>query len=94
MLLCGNIFKTKKEAEFEAERLKVYRQLRRFALNNGRHKGSFCISVDYVNNEIEYIENKNAFKKFGELLFKNEEVARRAVETVGAEKVLKYYLEV
>ena len=40
----GNVFKTKEEAEYEAERLKVYRQLRRFALNNGRHKGSFCIS--------------------------------------------------
>lgn len=94
MLLCGNIFKTKKEAEYEAERLKVYRKLRQFALKSGRHEGNFSIVYDYVTKEIDYWENETAFQRFGDLIFKTEEDARRAVETVGVDKVLKYYLEV
>lgn len=90
----GNLFKTKEEAEFEAERLNVYRKLRQFALKSGRHKGSVCILYDYETNEIEYWGDDTASKKLGELIFKNEEDARRAVETVGVDKVLKYYLEV
>lgn len=90
----GNIFKTKKEAEYEAERLKVYRKLRQFALKSGRHEGNFSIVYDYVTKEIDYWENETAFQRFGELIFKTEEDARRAVENVGVDKVLKYYLEV
>lgn len=90
----GNVFKTKEEAEYEAERLKVYRKLRQFALSKGRHVGCFCISFDYVYKEINYDKNETGFAKYGDLVFKTEEDARRAVEAVGAEKVLKYYLEV
>lgn len=90
----GNVFKTKEEAEFEAERLNVYRKLRQFALKSGRYEGNFSIVYDYVTKEIDYWENETAFQRFGELIFKTEEDARRAVETVGVDKVLKYYLEV
>ena len=94
LLSVGNVFKTKKEAEFEAERLRVYRELRQFALKSGRYEGNFSIVYDYVTKEIEYWENETAFQRFGDLIFKTEEGARRAVETVGVDKVLKYYLEV
>ena len=90
----GNVFKTQEEAEFEAERLKVYRKLRWFSIKSKKDSKRFSIYYDYLSNEIKCVQTNNDYTKYAELLFETEECAVKAVETVGAEKVLKYYLEV
>ena len=90
----GNAFKTKEEAEYEAERLKVYRQLRLFSIKGDSDKKCYTIGCDYLAPTIVYLPREGVDIKYAELLFETEKDARDAVEFAGYNKVLKYYLEV
>ena len=63
----GNVFKTKEEAEFRAEQLKVEAELRRFSI---------------------------PFKECGNVYFPSKEIAQKAIDTVGEERIKKYYFGV
>lgn len=94
MLLSGNIFKTEEEAKFEAERLKVYRELRQYSSNGKLCKDYFYIGYDIFKKDIVYVKVSNSIIRYGDLCFESKELTEKAVETVGIDKVLKYYLEV
>ena len=92
----GNYFKTKGEAEFEAERLKVIAELkewatpiseftwsddtRKYALVVVNMGESSCLEVGfYYTNQVS------------DLYFESKEVAKRAIESIGEERIIKYY---
>lgn len=90
----GNYFETEKEAEFEAERLKVYRELRFFALDCLRLPDSVALGYDYFINDIIYLPMDDIYNVYGILFFESKECAIKAVESIGKDRVLKYYLEI
>lgn len=93
--LCfGNVFKTKEEAEFEAERLRVYRELRQYSSNGKLCKDYFYLGYDIFKKDIVYVKVSNSIIRYGDLCFESKELTEKAVESVGKDKVLKYYLEI
>ena len=89
----GNIFKTKAEAEFEAERLKILRELEKL----GRpfivydDNWSFFLDPDHdivINPESIHVD------KFGSYYFDTEEKAEQALAKIGANNIKKYLFQV
>lgn len=89
-----NVFNSEEEAKFEDEKLKVYLQLRLFSTKYKEDSERFSICYDCSSNKIKYTSTKNTHIKNAELLFETEKDARDAVDFVGYDNVLKYYLGV
>ncbi len=98
----GNCFKTKEEAEFAIERLKVIADLKRFALE---HNGE---EIDWRKNEqtkyclcFEHDVNRVGINSFyivqhssEQIYFTSETTAQQAIKEIGEERIKKYYFEV
>lgn len=92
----NNCFKTRKEAEFHSEQIKVYNGLKNFAIeNNGEidwddnDAKKWYICFNYDNNEIStnysyYLQN------VGQIYFTSDELAEQAIKIVGEERIKKY----
>ena len=89
------VFKTKEEAKFEAERMKVLRELEKFACefkyDFGLYIGGYSIFYDYRLNQL-FVDD--ALVKRHELYFESRKKAKEAIEAVGEDRVKKYYLGV
>jgi hypothetical protein len=90
----GNYFKTKEEAEFEIERLKVLAEMREFAepedrLWNGDNY-HYHIYYDYCGNEL-YISWTRNIRGDG-MYFESQEKAQQCIASVGKERIKKYYI--
>ena len=85
----GNVFKTKEQAEFAAEKLKVEAELRKFSrpFEKGEYNSYifFYIDGDYL--EVGY---KVSTPSQGAIYFESEEKARKVIEAVGEERIKKY----
>lgn len=85
----GNAFRTNEEAEFRAEQLKVEAELRRFARPFIVDEKNYAIYFDHHINDIFidcyfYTQGRN-------IQFASAEIAQKAIDTVGAERIKKYY---
>ena len=79
----------------------LMRKLRRFAVENGGSFskeewenygiGKYCIYYDYDDCNIT-ISNCDTYKDFGQIYFRSEEIARKAINTFGKE-LLWYFTE-
>lgn len=93
----GNCFKTKEEAEFVAERIKVIAELRRFAKTHNSPKFDRNISgcekwyllYGQSTDKIEISYGKYIFNP--EAIFENENIARAAIKEIGEDRLKKYY---
>lgn len=96
ILSIGNCFKTKEEAEFELERLKIIAEMKKFAEPEDRKWDGitehWCVFYDSNNDSIQLL-GKTEFKYDG-IYFETGEKARECVKTVGEDRVKKYYLRV
>lgn len=87
----GNIFKTKKQAEFAGEKIKVETELQKLSrpFENGKFNYYISLSVDD-----DVVEAKVHFIRFycsqGTIYFGSEEKAQQAIEAVGEDRVKKY----
>lgn len=86
----GNVFKTQEEAEFRAEQLKVEAELRRFARPFDEDERNWAIIFDVDEKEIT-IDNERSYQSCN-IHFASEEIAQKAIDTVGEERIKKYYL--
>lgn len=92
----GNFFRTKGQAEFAVERLKVLAEMRVFAepfntkFNNV--KVHYYIYYDNVNKKLE-IDNVRSIH-CGELYFESYEIAKECIDIVGADRIKKFYIGV
>lgn len=95
-LFVNNCFKTKEEAEFHLEKLKVYHELKLFADDNNEE-------IDWKNEEIKkwffYFDHSTLvihydyyfhLQHIGDIYFSSKELAEQAIEKVGEDRIKKY----
>jgi len=95
----GNCFKTKEEAEFAAERLKVIAELHRYAKENNPTDFDWtnCVDkwrlyYDLQTGKISTVYNKYGVT-FGDI-FASSDIAKAAIEKIGRDRLKKYYFGV
>lgn len=98
----GNCFKTKEEAQHMVEKLKVIRELKDFALENNEeeidwsddYQPKFSISCKKTNSKL-IISARNLVKNSPfDICFTSVELARKAIETIGEDRIKKYYFDI
>ena len=99
----GNCFQTEEQAEFILEKLKVIQELEKFAFENNNEEEidwnddgqkKFFLYYSYSANQVlvNYVisMNENPFNVY----FTSESIAEKSVETIGEERIKKYYFGV
>lgn len=84
----GNVFKTKEQAEFAAEKLKVEAKLRKFSRPFERGSLNFLMCFDTDEDKI-YIETKR-FMVQGAFYFESILQLDEAIQSVGEYRIKKY----
>ena len=97
-LMVGNCFKTREEAEFEVERLKVIKELKDYALKHNESE------IDWKNKEKWYIYYDYSCSAFfsawtykmglNTVYFTSSEIADNAIKSIGKNRLKKYYFEI
>lgn len=94
-LFTDNCFKTKEEAEFRLEQIKVYYELKNFADENNDKinwdDGSikYHIYIDKTYNCI-HVDQAAFTQSIGQIYFSSREIAQQAIEKVGADRIRMY----
>lgn len=88
----GNCFRTEEETEFEVERFKVIAELSEYASEFVVGGDNWSFYWDYDSEEIQYAWS--ATGKYLKLYFPSKLIAHKAIQTVGEDRVKKYYLGV
>ena len=95
----ANCFQTEEQAEFMAEKLKVIHELEKFAYQtnteeidwNDSKQGKYYLYFDYIDMCIvidsHYVCQNTPFAVY----FTSNEIAENAIETIGEERLKKYY---
>ena len=88
----GNVFHTKEEAEFRVEQIKVEAELRRFIGPYDKNKINFMLTYNHIRDEIliDYCQYTHCTN----INFASEEIAQKAIDAVGADRIKKYYFGV
>lgn len=90
----GNVFKTREEAEFVVERLKVIAELKEFAESDDRKWEDSNWTIVYSNEKHEVrAENWHSIQN-ATLYFESKERAEEAIKAVGKDRIKKYYLRI
>lgn len=86
----GNIFKTREQAEFTLEKLKVEAELRKFSrpFKEGENENWFILWVTYKK-EVQ-IDWSRKLVRQGTIYFESREKTNEAIESVGEERIKKY----
>ena len=87
----GNCFPTKEDVKFEIERLNVIRELK--ALTGG-YKWMTYLANYFITYDTDDDKVYTAFCreiKYTNIYFKSEEAAKNAIDTIGKERLKKYY---
>ncbi|MFN0604434.1 hypothetical protein [Facklamia hominis] len=89
-LSIGNTFKTKEEARFVIEKLKVLHELEELGrpFNGGYH--NYIIVFDYYNEEVSIDYRSNRTSCFFNCFFNSEEEAQQAIDEIGEYRIKKY----
>ena len=98
----GNCFKTKEEAEHMVEKLKVINELKKFALENNEaeidwnnlSQKKYVIIYDPENQNLDvYCYWRTQYIPFN-IHFTSEKIAQKAIETIGVDRIKKYYFDI
>lgn len=85
----GNVFKTKEQAEFQIEKLKVESELRKFSRPFKYGDWNFEILWNNHENNIE-LDWSGYIVRQSVIYFESGEIAEKAIEAVGEERIKKY----
>lgn len=92
-----NIYKTKEEAEFEAERRKIMTELQNYAdEHNGKithPSDTYWLKFDEDNMSIT-ADYESYLPPVGTVLFSDEGTACNAVEAIGEDRIIKYMFRI
>ncbi|MBR6515852.1 MAG: hypothetical protein IKT40_03235 [Bacilli bacterium] len=96
-ILTNNCFKTKEEAKFRLEQIKVYNELKNFADENNDgicwtsfgEQIKYYMLYDYVDDKIK-ISTWTYMRDIGQIYFSSKELAIQAIEKVGEDRIKKY----
>lgn len=98
----GNCFQTEEEARHMVEKLKVIKELQDFALENNTEKIDwknnkqlkFFINFDCYSNRVGYSYTDDTKTLPLNVFFTSRELALKAIEKVGEERIKKYYFDI
>lgn len=90
VLSAGNIFRTKADAEFALERRKVLSEMDQW---RGEPDDQYAISLfDDADGKTEVvIDNRYSAANYGEYRFSKWDYARACIDSVGKDRLIKYY---
>lgn len=91
IIAIGNCFKTREEAEFEVDRLKVLAELKEFAFEPDWKDGKqdkYALAYNHVNEEVDYC--LSIYLQKDEIYFETREDVKNAIERVGKYRIKKY----
>lgn len=90
-----NVYKTTEEAEFARERMKVFRELSLFALEQmpKKHNTEAIYTIECDRGEDDCYITWN-FSVSAPVMFESEEMAQKAIDYVGEERLKKYWFRV
>lgn len=98
----GNYFKTKEEAQHMVEKLKVIKELQDFAIENrdedvdwrDKCTGKYFITYDFYDEGISIASY--TFRNFlpFNIFFTSKEITQKAIDSIGEERIKKYYFDV
>lgn len=99
-LKIGNCFKTREEAEFELEKLKVIKELKDYALEHNeyeidwkeKNKEKWYIYYNYCYSVVSYSVTFDMV--LSTVYFTNPRIAENAIKTIGKDRLKKYYFEI
>ena len=83
------IFKTQEEAEFEAARLKVLRELEKMGRAFRPHEDNYVISFSH-NAGLKVVGYVTTVTSYGNYYFDTEEEAKKAIEKISEDRIKKY----
>ena len=90
----GNVFLTKEEAEFELERRKCEAIMLKYGRRTFKYEDdNYFIRLDYDNKKV-FVEVWSACQFQGSIHFDTEELAKRAIDEIGIERLKKYIFRV
>ena len=98
----GNFFKTKIEAEHILEKLKVIHELQKFAYENNEgeidwknfNQCKYYLVYDTKDEELYVDYTVYCKREPFNIYFTSSEIAKRAIEAVGEDRIKKYYFNV
>lgn len=100
----GNCFQTEKQAEFMVEKLKVIHELEKFAYENNEEetisyfknllKAKYFLRMESRSKKIEVVSSPTHEYLPFHIYFDSEEIARKAIDTIGEDRIKKYYFGV
>lgn len=88
----GNAFLTREEAEFEAERRKVEAIMRKYS--RPFKSGEFNCMVKYDTDNNKVFTSVARFHDLGVPVFASSEVAQKAIDEIGGDRLKKYWFGV
>ena len=93
ILEIGNVFKTKEQAEFAVEKLKVEAELRKYSDLWDLEKTQYTFSFNWEVTEFE-VEYPDYNQYPGSYYFDSIDSLEQALESVGEERIKKYFFGV
>lgn len=98
----GLCFQTEEQAEFMAEKLKVIHELEKFAYENNEEEEidfnkpqtRHFICYDIRDKKVDIDWSSTLFFMPFNIYFSSEEIAKKAIETIGEDRIKKYYFGV
>lgn len=85
----GNMFRTKEQAEFAVEKLKVEAELWKFSKPFECGRFNHCIFLDTDSDCLD-VDSMSYCQSQGTIYFESEEKAQLAIESVGVDRIKKY----
>lgn len=95
----NNCFKTQDGALVRLEQIRVYNELKNFADKHNRkinwNNGEFkCFIIYDVFRKELIVSGTAVFKEIGQIYFSDVEIAEKAIEEIGEDRIKKYLFEV
>ena len=85
----GNIFKTKEQADFAVEKLKVEAELRKFSRPFKEDEYNYFIQIHPSHNNI-VTESDDYYQTQGTIYFESTTIANEAIDVIGENRIKKY----
>ena len=98
----GNCFQTEQQAEFMAEKLRVIHELEKFACENNEeeidwndtNQEKLYLTMNYMDKCIDVFYTYVWIYSPSNIYFTSKKIAKEAIETIGEERIKKYYFGV
>lgn len=85
----GNVFRTKEQAEFALEKLKVEAELRKYSTPFKEDENNCFIQINSSYNNI-VIDTDEGYQTQGTIYYETRKEALLAIDTVGEDRIKKY----